>query len=194
MYCSRDYYYSSRFNQQYEKLTPYKNCSTCLDFQQIQPKENFIHHDIPGKPLEEIGADKFTLNNKNCLCIVDYHSEFLIVQKAEDLSTDSLILAYEVIFSEFGLPKEIMSDAGGNFFSDKFKQFCKDMSIEQATSSSYHHQSNGQVEACIKFIKCTLKKCIETNEDIHIALLQIRSTPLEPCLPNPATLLFNCPM
>ena len=22
MYCSRDYYYSSRFNQQYEKLTP----------------------------------------------------------------------------------------------------------------------------------------------------------------------------
>ena len=36
---------------------------------------------------------------------------------------DSLILACKVIFSEFGLPKKIMSDAGGNFISDKFKEF-----------------------------------------------------------------------
>ena len=85
-----------------------------------------------------------------------------------------------------------MSDAGGNFISDKFRQFCKRMNIEQASSSSYHHQSNGQVEACIKFIKHTMKKCIETNEDKHVALLQIRSASLEPGLLSPATLLFNC--
>ena len=35
---------------------------------------------------------------------------------------------------------------------------------------------------------------IETNEDIHISLLQIRSAPLEPGLPRPATLLFNHPI
>ena len=29
---------------------------------------------------------------------------------------------------------------------------------------------------------------------MHIALLQIRSTPLEPGLPSPATQLFNCPI
>ena len=65
------------------------------------------------------------------------------------------------------------------------------MNLEQATSSLYHHQSNRQVEVCIKFIKHTMNKCIETNEDIHVALLQIRVTPLEPRLPIPATLLFN---
>ena len=27
-----------------------KNCSTYLNFQHTQPKEKFIHHDIPGKP------------------------------------------------------------------------------------------------------------------------------------------------
>ena len=95
----------------------------------------------------------FTLNIKNCLCIVDYHRKFPIVKKADDMSTDSLILAYKVIFLEFGLPKKIMSDIGGNFISDKFKQFCKNMSIEQATSSLSLHQSNRQVVACIKFIK-----------------------------------------
>ena len=46
----------------------------------------------------------------------------------------------------------------------------------------------------IKFIKHSLKKYIETNEDIHVALLQIRSTSLEPGLLNSATLLSNHPM
>ena len=40
----------------------------------------------------------FSLNNKNYLCIVDYHSKFPIVKKTEDMSADSLILAYKVIF------------------------------------------------------------------------------------------------
>ena len=75
----------------------------------------------------------FALNNKNYLCIVDYHSKFLIVKKTEDMSVDNLILACKVICSEFGLSKKIMSDVGGNFISDKFKQFCKKMNIEQTT-------------------------------------------------------------
>ena len=67
----------------------------------------------------------FTLNNKKYLCIVEYHSKFPIVKKAEDISADSLKLACKVIFSEYGLPKKIISDAGGNFISDNFKQFSK---------------------------------------------------------------------
>ena len=90
--------------------------------------------------------------------------------------------------------EKVMSDAGGNFISDKFRQFCKCMNTEQITSSYLHHKSNSQVEACIKFIKHTMKKCIESNDDTHIALLQIRATPLEPGLPSPASLLFNHPI
>ena len=30
------------------------------------------------------------------------------------------------------------------------------LNIKQAVSSSYHNQSNGQVEACLKFMKCTM--------------------------------------
>ena len=41
-----------------------KNCSTCLNFQQTQPKEKVIHHDIPGKLWEVTGVDMFTLNKK----------------------------------------------------------------------------------------------------------------------------------
>ena len=85
-----------------------------------------------------------------------------------------------------------MSDAGSNFISDKFKTFCKSLNIELAFSSSYHHQSSGQVEACIKFVKHELKKCFDSKSDPHIALLQICMIPLGQGLPSPATMLFNC--
>ena len=42
-----------------------------------------------------------------------------------------------------------MSDSEGNFVSDKFKTFCRSLNIEQAFLSLFHHQGNGQVEACI---------------------------------------------
>ena len=47
-----------------------KNCSTCLDFQQTQLKEKIIHHEIPEKLWEVIGADIFTLNNKRLTFIL----------------------------------------------------------------------------------------------------------------------------
>ena len=39
--------------------------------------------------------------------------------------------------------------------------------------------------------KVYYQKCIYTKSGIHIDLLQIRSSPLEPGLPSPAMLLFN---
>ena len=68
-----------------------KNCTTCLTFQQTQPRDKMIHHDILKRLWDVIGADMFTLNNKQYLCIVDYHSKLPIIKKTEDLSADSLI-------------------------------------------------------------------------------------------------------
>ena len=33
-----------------------KNCNTCLEFQQTQPKEKIMHHDIHLIPWEVLGA------------------------------------------------------------------------------------------------------------------------------------------
>ena len=84
-----------------------------------------------------------------------------------------------------------MSDMATNFISETFWQFCKLINVEQAVSSAYHHQSNAQVKACIKFIKHTFKKCANLGRDINMALLQICTTLLGQDLPSPATLMFN---
>ena len=120
-----------------------------------------------------LGADVFHFNNKNYLCIVDYHSKFPIVKRLEGLLAESLITTIKVTFAEYGIPQKVMSDTGTNFVSDKFWQFCKTITVEQAVSLVYHHQSNGQVEVCIKFVKHTFKKCAKSGGDINMALLQI---------------------
>ena len=73
----------------------------------------------------------------------------------EDFSPDNLIQTCKIIFLVYSIPQKIMSDAGGNFISETFEKFCKRLNIEHAASS--YHQSNGQVEACIKCVKCTKK-------------------------------------
>ena len=123
-----------------------KSSSTCLEFQQTQLKEKTIHHDMPVRPWDVMGANVFQLNNKNYICIVDYHSKFPVVKKngMDGLSADSLIAAVKVIFVEYGIPHRIMSDAGSNFISEKFKNFCKSLNIKQAVSSSYIPPSKHQ--------------------------------------------------
>ena len=153
-----------------------KNCATCLEYQQTQPKEKIIHHNIQLRPWDVLGTDIFHFNNKNYLCIVDYHSKFPIVKRLEGLSAESLITTTKVIFAKYGIPQKIMSDAGTNFVSEKFQHFCKTINVEQAVSSAYHHQSNRQVETCIKFIKCAFKKCTNSGGDINMALLHIHTT------------------
>ena len=147
--CESVYWHSK--NADIEKYI--KNCATCPEFEQMQPKEKIIHHDIPLRPWEVLGADIFHFNNKNYLCLIDYHSKFPIIKRLEGLSAENLITTTKVIFAEYGIPCRLMSDAATNFVSDKFWQFCKTINVEQAISLAYHYQSKGQVKACIKFIK-----------------------------------------
>ena len=85
---------------------------------------------------------------------------------------------------------QIVSDACTNLISETFKEFCRKVDIQQSTRSSYH-QSNDQVEACVKFVKCTINKCLDTNQDISLTLLKIYSTPVGAGLPSPVTVLFK---
>ena len=97
----------------------------------------------------------------------------------------------EGLSAEYGIPHKIMSDAGTNFVSDKLQKFCNSINVEQAVSLANHHQSNGQVKACITFKKHTFTKCAKSGGDINMAILQIQITLLGQGLLSLATLMFN---
>ena len=77
--------------------------------------------------------DIFQLNNKNYLCIVVYHSKFLVVKKMKGLSAESLISTLKVVFAEYSIPKRVLLDAGSNFISEKCRNVSK--SSQYRTSS-----------------------------------------------------------
>ena len=108
--------------------------------------------------------------------LVDCYSKFLVVKKMDSTLDEDLIKATKVVFAEFGLPKKLLLDAGTNSVSERFKEFFRWLNIDQVMISSYQYQSNGQIEACIKFMKDTIKKCRKNNNDVNFALLKIRPT------------------
>ena len=97
--------------------------------------------------------------------------------------------------SDFGNVKELISDNGPCFRSQEFDKFVKTYGITHITICPHYHQSNSQVERCIRTIKGLLKK----NEDPWMSLLIWRSTPVDGDLKTPTELLnghefqSNCP-
>ena len=55
------------------------------------------------------------------------------------------------------------------------------------TSSPHYPRSNGFIESQVKIVKRTLEKVAKDNGDPHLALLYLRSTPVDSKLPSPAS-------
>ena len=92
-------------------------------------------YEVLDKAWEVVGTDIFMINNENLLCIIDYYSKFPVVIKVESA---------RFVFAGFGLPKILLSDAGTNFVSEQFKDFCRHLNIDQ-------------VMTCIKLVECSIK-------------------------------------
>ena len=62
------------------------------------------------------------------------------------------------MFSQYGTPKELVTDNGSEFWSHYFKSFSRTRDFEHWTISPRYYQSNGLVERSIQTIKRNLKK------------------------------------
>ena len=83
----------------------------------------------------------------------------------------------------------IVSDGGPQYTSAGFKDFMKQWQIEHRVSSPRNPQSNGMAERCVLTMKASVMKTMEEGEDVHLALLMYKTTPLNHSLPSLAELL-----
>ena len=82
-----------------------------------------------------------------------------------------------------------MGGGGAQYTSTEFRDFMKHWQIEHRVSSQRNPQSNGMAEHCVQTMKASLIKTIEEGEDMDLALLTYKTTPLNHRLPSPAELL-----
>ena len=109
--------------------------------------------EIPAGPWEWITMDFITglpLSNgySAILVVVDHFSKQAIFIPCQT-STTSIDLAeilLQHVFTKHGLPKKITSDRGLQFVSKFTQEVYKAMGIENATSTAYHPQTDGQTE------------------------------------------------
>ena len=57
------------------------------------------------------------------------------------------------IISQYGIPKELITDNGPEFTSHQIKKFSKSWNFKHQTVSPHDHQSNGLVERLIQTVK-----------------------------------------
>ena len=165
-----------------------RQCGTCQLRKPKNQKEPLISAAIPITPWTKIGVDLCELNEKHYVVFIVYNTKFPIVREIQDEMSSVVIQSIKGVLSEFGNIKELVSDNGPCFRSYIFDRFVKIYGITHVTISPHHHQSNSQVELCIRTIKGLLKK----NEDPWMSLLICRSTPVDGDLKSPKELLNGC--
>ena len=162
------------------------SCPTCS--RENHPrKEPMIPTPLPDYPWQKIGTDLFHYKGNTYLVLIDYFSRYPEVHKLQSTTSYSIINAMKTVFARFGIPELLVSDNGPQYTSQEFNHFAKQYGFTQVTSSPYYPQGNGQAERTVQ----TVKRLLKENEDIHLALLNYRSTPFAWCGLSPAELLMG---
>lgn len=122
--------------------------------------------DIPLKPNDKIAMDIYgplpeTIEgNKYILSIQDRLTRYTVLLPLKNETTKDIIeqLIDHYIYV-FGAPKTILTDQGQNFVSDLMLQFEEALQIQHIKTTSFHPQSNGNIER----MHSTLGNLIKTS-------------------------------
>ncbi|KAK7088654.1 hypothetical protein V1264_022553 [Littorina saxatilis] len=169
-----------------------KRCNVCQSNLNSQQAETLLPHDVPTRPWQNVGTDLFHFDGKEYILVSDYFSKMPFIRRlpAQPTST-SVITALKQLFSEHGIPTKVISDNGPQYDSNEFTTFSAEWGFQHVTSSPRYPQSNGFAERMVQTVKKTLLKAKQSNSDPDLALLCLRTTPIDSSLPSPAELLYS---
>ena len=167
-----------------------RKCDACQRLQKRQAHEPLMQHELPTRPWQIVGTDLFAIREDTYLLICDYYSKFPFVYRIEGkVTSDRIISKISEVFAENGSPSKVVSDNGGHYSSQAFRNFAAEWCFDHVTSSPHFPQSNGFIERQVQRVKYTLKKAAMSRSNPQKALLALRSTPIESHLPSPAEML-----
>ena len=169
-------------------LKQYQSCKTCTKHSKSQRCEPLQSHLTPELPCHMVATDLFKIRNSKYLLLIDYYSRFPVLHKLGSTTSRLLVQEMKAVFAELGVPNVIVSDGGPQYTSAEFKDFMKQWQIEHRVSSPRNPQSNGMAERCVQAMEASLIKTMEEGEDVDLALLTYKTTPLSHRLPSPELL------
>ena len=187
---AKDCVYWINISKDIEAITA--QCPTCQQYRRSLTRETLFPHEVPTRPWQTLGTDLFEFEGENYLIIVDYYSKFPFIEKMPAHCTAKAVVEVtEKLFSEQGIPQKVVSDNGPQFSSSLNTAFAKEWNFLHVKSSPHYPQSNGLVERFVQTVKHSLGKAKASGNDPNMALLCIRTTPVDSNVPSPGELLFG---
>ena len=133
-------------------------CEKCLANCCRNQKEPFIPFEIPIIAWKTVSKDLFKFQDQTYMVVVDLFSHFPVVRQLHGETTKLILNAFKGLFSDFGIPKVIISDNGPCYKSEEFHSFCAKFDIVHQTGASYNHLANSITEHAIQTIKHLMVK------------------------------------
>ena len=169
-------------------------CTLCQELANCNRKEPLIPHDTTTAPWKKLGTDLFEVDGEHFVLICDYFSKYPIVTPLYTTTSENVTEEIRKAVSLFGRPDEIVSDNGPQYIGKPLQDFVHKWGIQHTTSSPMFPQSNGFIERQVQTIKKIIKKCKKEKQSLHLAMLNLRATPVDSKLPSPAEMLMGRPI
>ena len=156
-----------------------RSCEICREHQRKNTKETMIIKEHSTRPFQNIAANIFEFNGQQILLVGDQYSKMLFVKTMKSVMSTSCIEYLKAIFTVHGIPERLYTDNAKYFVSNEFHNFAIVWEFTHITSSPRYPQSNGFIERMVQTIKNTLKMAKQSKMDYQMALLCLRTTPLD---------------
>lgn len=182
-----------------------KSCDTCQRTIQKGRVNKAPLGEMPiiGQAFERVAVDLIgplipasDRGHRYILTLVDFATRYPEAVPLKKIDTESVADALIDIFSRVGVPKEILSDRGGQFTSEMMAEVSRLLSIKQLVTTPYHPACNGLVERYNGTLKSMLKRmCTECPKDwdryVSPLLFAYREVPQESLGFAPFELIFG---
>lgn len=129
------------------------------------------------------------------LLLIDAKTKWPEVFRMKTTTAQKTIEAFRKVFSQFGLPLQVVSDNGPQYTSNVFTGFLRRLGVKHIRSAVKHPASNGMAENFVKTfkrrMKILLRKGKTIEEAIDTILFDYRTTKHSTTGETPAKLMLN---
>ena len=164
---------------------------TCKKCQLFKPQSfNYQTEDIatkPGLPFTKVGLDivgplpTTKKGNQYIIVLVDYLTKWVEAEPTRNIESDDVISFLSKVFARHGIPEILITDNGPQFCSDKTKAFLDLYGVYVHFTTTYHPESNGEVENRNKEIGKYLRILCNRNTTIWDEMLPSALWALRTC-------------
>ena len=140
-----------------------KRCSVCQSVRKSPPSAPLIPWKWATRSFQRIHFDFCQKGSDYFLVAIDSHSKWIEAQHMTSITTKHTIDQLRLVFSQHGLPEEVVSDNGPQFTSNEFTEFISKNGIKHTLVPPYHPQRS------VRVVKEPLvKQVLEGNTNMSI--------------------------